>query len=84
MVPVYSIAEAKDSLSKLVDEVLAGDDVTITRHGKPVVDLLPAKPSGSGYPSAQLLDEIAERAKNLPALGESATDVIRQMRDDYP
>ena len=82
--PVYSIAQAKDCLSRLVDEVLAGEDVTITRHGKPVVDLLPAKPSGIGYPSAQLLDEIAARAKKLPSLGESATDIIRRMRDDYP
>ena len=33
----YSIAQAKDQLSKLVDEALNGQQVTITRHGKPVV-----------------------------------------------
>jgi antitoxin (DNA-binding transcriptional repressor) of toxin-antitoxin stability system len=35
----HSIAKAKDNLSKLIDEALAGEEVTITRHGKPVVEL---------------------------------------------
>jgi prevent-host-death family protein len=38
----YSIAQAKDQLSRLVDEALAGKQVTITRHGKPVAELRPA------------------------------------------
>ena len=33
--PTYSIAQAKDHLSRLVDEALEGKQVTITRHGKP-------------------------------------------------
>ena len=35
-VPIYSIAKAKDNLSKLVDEAVAGEEVAITRHGKVV------------------------------------------------
>ena len=31
-----SIAKAKDNLSKLVDEAVAGEEVAITRHGKVV------------------------------------------------
>jgi antitoxin (DNA-binding transcriptional repressor) of toxin-antitoxin stability system len=47
--PVYTIAQAqaKDLLSKLVDEAIAGEDVTIARYGKPVVELRPARPPGS-------------------------------------
>ena len=81
--PVYSIAQAKDQLSKLVDEALAGEDVTITRHGKPVAKLRPAV-CDAGRWSPELIDEIAARAKSLPSLGESAADIVRRMRDEYP
>jgi prevent-host-death family protein len=80
--PSYSIAQAKDRLSKFVDEALAGENVTITRHGKPVVELRAAARDKSARPSQQLLDEIAARAKKLPSLGERAVDLIRQMRDE--
>ena len=37
----YSIAEAKNNLPKLIDRMLAGEEVTITRRGKPVARLEP-------------------------------------------
>ena len=33
----YSVAEAKNRLSELIDRALAGEGVTITRRGRPVV-----------------------------------------------
>ena len=80
----YSIAQAKDQLSKLVDEALAGETVTITRHGKVVAELRPAAEGDAGRWSPELIDEIAARAKSLPSLGESAADIVRRMRDEYP
>ncbi len=35
----YSVAEAKNGLSGLIDKAMAGEEVVITRHGKPVVEL---------------------------------------------
>lgn len=35
--------EAKTKLSELLDLVEKGEEVTITRHGKPVADLIPAR-----------------------------------------
>ncbi len=67
----YPIAKAKENLSKLVDETLAGEEVTISRHGKPVVELRPARTVGAGRWSPELIDEIAARAKSLPTLGET-------------
>ena len=32
----YSIADAKNNLPKLVDRAVAGEEVTITRRGKPL------------------------------------------------
>ena len=42
----YSVAEAKNQLPKLIDRALAGEEVVITRRGKPVVELkqVPARP----------------------------------------
>ncbi len=39
-----SLYEAKTRLSRLVDRALRGDEVVITRHGRPVARLVPAKP----------------------------------------
>jgi antitoxin (DNA-binding transcriptional repressor) of toxin-antitoxin stability system len=37
----YSVAEAKNNLSELIDRTLKGEGVLITRHGKPVVEFKP-------------------------------------------
>ena len=37
--PSYSVAEAKNSLPRLIDKALAGEEVVITRHGKVVAEL---------------------------------------------
>jgi prevent-host-death family protein len=39
MMKTISISSAKSNLSKLADEAAAGEDIIITRHGKPVARL---------------------------------------------
>lgn len=39
----YGVAEAKAQLSDLIERSLRGEEVVITRHGKPAVRLLPAE-----------------------------------------
>ena len=46
MEPV-SVYEAKTHLSKLLDAVEAGEEVLITRNGKPVARLVPAGPASA-------------------------------------
>ena len=41
--PVYGVAEAKNTLPKLIDRALQGEEVVITRHGKPVAELRPVQ-----------------------------------------
>ncbi len=36
-----SVAEAKNKLTQLLQQVEAGEQVTICRHGKPIADLIP-------------------------------------------
>ncbi len=38
-----SLGDARDKLSQLIQSVIDGEHVTITRHGEPVVELVPAK-----------------------------------------
>lgn len=38
---LVTITEAKKSLSKLIDKALSGEKITITKHGKPLIVLMP-------------------------------------------
>jgi prevent-host-death family protein len=42
---ITNIHEAKSQLSKLVERALAGEEVIITRAGKPMVRLVPVRDS---------------------------------------
>jgi prevent-host-death family protein len=78
----YSIAQAKDQLSKLVDEALNGQQVTITRHGKPVVELRPAVP-GSRPTTAEDIEWLRQCRESLPSFDGDSVAEIRAMRDDF-
>jgi prevent-host-death family protein len=77
----YSIAEAKDRLSHLVKQAEQGEDVAITRHGKVVAYLRAAAERAHRRPSREFIEQLAERAKSRPSLGQNAVDIIRRMRD---
>jgi len=51
-VPSYNVHDAKTHFSRLLDSVLEGETVLITRNGVPVAELVPAKrrafPLGAG------------------------------------
>ena len=72
--PTYSIVEAKARLTQLIEQALAGEEVTITRDGKPVAELRAKAPSVRRRPSPHLVNQLAHRAKRLSALGEPAAD----------
>lgn len=38
-----NVAEAKAHLSMLIEKALAGEEVVISKHGKPMVELVPYK-----------------------------------------
>ncbi len=60
-----NVYAAKTHLSRLIDKVNAGEEVVITRHGRPVARLVPAQPAkprrlglleGQGYWGADDFD----------------------------
>ena len=78
----YSIAEAKDQLPRLVDRMLDGEAVTITRRGRPVARIVPI--NDEARPTAPIdlewLDALRESGRT-PTSGQ--TDTVAEMRKDY-
>ena len=50
--------EAKTKFAELLDKVEAGETITITRHGKPVAQLVPVQPDHDPKRMRALVEEI--------------------------
>jgi prevent-host-death family protein len=73
--------EAKNKLSQLLDLVEQGEEVTITRHGKEVARLVPARPTHSREAARAAVRRISERAKQRK-LGRFDWSEWRSYRDE--
>ena len=62
----YSIAMTKDHLSSLIDKAMAGEEVVITRHGKPVVELRVIPPPRLDREAA--LERVSALRESLPPM----------------
>jgi len=65
-VSTYSVAHAKAGLPGLINRALAGEEVIITRHGKPVVELRPTSVPKGAEKAAALKRLLAHRFKPPP------------------
>jgi prevent-host-death family protein len=77
----HSVVDAKNNLSELIDRALKGEDVVITRHGQPVVELKPVRPPAKPI-TPEALDWLAERRAKRRPLKEDAGTFISRMRDE--
>ena len=82
--PHYSVATSKDKLSSLIDRALAGEEVVITRHGKPTVELRVVPPEREKLSKAEIYERMRQLRASMPISDVSAADLIRQMRDEGP
>jgi len=73
--------EARNSLSALIEQVEKGEEITITRHGKPVARLVPASHETSDIEKARQAAEglRAIRARSRPG-PESLKDLVNEGR----
>ena len=71
-----SLTDAKARLSEILGEVEAGEEVVITRHGKPVARVVP-----TSTPRKPLQSRAAFRAK-LPKVRQSSAELLRKLRDE--
>jgi len=71
-----TVVEAKTRLSELIDKIEAGEQVIITRHGKPVAQM-----SAMRQPKQPVPDLTEFRAK-MPRWRKPSHVLIREMRDE--
>ena len=70
-----TLVEERPELKHLIDRVLAGEEITLTREGVPIVQLVPAR--------RRTFDAAWFRANRVtPQRPADHVETIRQMRDD--
>jgi prevent-host-death family protein len=63
--------EAKNQLSSLLDRVIEGEEVVITRHGKPVAKLVAIdKPSGRSTETQRVIDATHALRNSIKSKGK--------------
>lgn len=72
--------EAKNTLGSLLDLVEKGEEITITRHGKPVARLVAANDAFDREVARRAVDEIREMSKGVTLGGLSIKDLINEGR----
>lgn len=70
-----SVTEARAALPEVLDRVIAGEEVTITRHGQPVAvivrpDTMRARRADGALADAERLSDFLVRARAIP-LGDA-------------
>ncbi|MBI4969392.1 MAG: type II toxin-antitoxin system Phd/YefM family antitoxin [Rhodospirillales bacterium] len=73
-----NLAQAKAHLSELLDKVEAGEDLVITRHGRPVAHVVAA--SRPKQPLA--LKSLAAFRATMPRLRRPSAELLRETRDE--
>jgi prevent-host-death family protein len=71
-----NLAQAKTRLSELLDRVAAGEEVVITRHGKPVARV------SAFAPPKQPVRSLAEFRARMPHWRRSSAALLRAARDE--
>jgi prevent-host-death family protein len=76
----HSIVEAKDQLSSLIDRAVRGEEVVITRHGRPIVTIKPVARKARPMTEADL-DWLRRHRVGTPSI-EDAGAYVSRMRDE--
>ena len=72
------VAQAKARLSEILSRVESGEEIVITRRGKPVARLCPERKPKKAL-DLRAIDRIRE---SLPRAKVSSAELIRQLRDE--
>jgi len=72
--------EAKNTLSALLDQVERGEEIIITRHGREVARLVPAKGVVSREMAREAAQRIREMSRGVTLGGLKIKDLINEGR----
>ncbi len=77
----YSVADAKSGLPSLIDRANGGEEVIITRHGKPVAELRPV--TGAVTPDVAVShDWLHARRRARKSAGMTSVELLNLIYDD--
>lgn len=76
-----SLAAAKAGLSALLDAVEAGEEIVITRRGRPVARVIR---ESADAPATDWVARLRRFHAGSPGLEGSAVDLLRDLRDREP
>ena len=71
--------EAKTHLTRLLERVAAGEQITITRHGTPVARLVPVMPGGA-QEIRETIAKLKQFSKGRTLGGLKTKDLVNQGR----
>lgn len=77
-----NLAEAKAGLSALLDAVEAGEEVVITRRGRPVARVI--RETGNEEESEDWVARLRRFHAHQPGPVGSAVELLRELRDQEP
>lgn len=82
MTTTYSVAEAKNNLSELIDRALKGERVVITRHGAPVVQMTAVQPAPRSVTEEDIEWLRVHRYQPERPFAEDSGTLVSRMRDE--
>ncbi len=77
----YSVADARAGLARLIDQALDGEEVIITRHGRPVAEIRPMRPiqNSAGQTS---YDWLQARRLSRKSVGLTSVELLHQLYEE--
>lgn len=78
----YGVAEAKDGLPALIDKAIAGEEVVITRHGRPVAELRSVTSAAKTADVAAATRLLHQRVERIPRLNVPANRFYDWLYDE--
>jgi prevent-host-death family protein len=72
--------EAKTHLSELLEQVEAGEEIVITKHGVPVAKLVPVKKEANAEERAAAIERIQKLGARLSLNGLKVKDLVAEGR----
>ena len=77
----HSVSETKNQLSELIERAEKGEEIVVTRHGRPVIRLQPIARTPRPMTDADW-DWLAKRRVGRGRLKQDPGKLVSQMRDE--
>ena len=75
---IYSVADAKSGLPRLIDRAIEGEEVVISRHGRPVAELRPIQPRRTTQ-SAATYQWLKRRRAERPQVEITSVELLNEL-----